>query len=151
MQRVTLCLTILCVSGFLLSGCGRGGGTLGRVSGTVRYQGEPIREGSIVFEVAGQRSASGKIVDGQITDVTTFEPDDGVPIGLAKIAVHAFAGPDTASAVMDHPGDVASQDMQGYMDVPESLLPERYADPATSGLTFEIQRGDNDVSLDLTP
>ncbi len=151
MQRFSLAAAILCAALLAVSGCGRGRGNMGQVSGTVRYQGEPIRDGSIVFEVSGNRPASGKIVDGQITQVTTFEPNDGVPVGSAKIAVRAFDDDDTASAVMDHPGDIQRQETEGYMEVPKSLLPERYADPDTSGLTFQIERGENVLDLELTP
>ncbi len=151
MQRLFLATALLCAALLAVSGCGRGRESMGQVSGTVRYQGEPIRDGRIVFEVSGNRPASGMIVDGQITQVTTFETNDGVPVGSAKIAVRAFADGNTASAVMDHPGDIQRQETKGYMDVPESLLPDRYADPETSGLTFQIERGENVLDLDLTP
>ena len=96
------------------------------------------------------RPASGKIVDGQITEVTTFDPNDGVPLGVAKIAVHAFAGEGAgAGAVAAHPGDIQPADMSDYMGVQASLIPPHYNDPASSGLTHEIQRGENNVILEL--
>jgi hypothetical protein len=150
MQRIVCFLILVLASVSCLSGCGSGRQPLGKVTGTVTFEGEPVREGSIVFEVPGMRPASGKIVDGRITEVTTFDPNDGVPLGVAKIAVHAFGGEGAgAGAVAAHPGDIQPTDMSGYMGVQASLIPPHYNDPASSDLTFEIGRGENNVILEL--
>jgi hypothetical protein len=150
MQRFAYSLVIVLAGVSSLTGCGSARHPLGKVTGTVTFEGEPVREGSIVFEVPGMRSATGKIVDGRITEVTTFDPNDGAPVGTAKIAVHAFGqSPGEGSAVAAHPGDVQTADMSGYMGVQSSLIPPHYNDPATSGLSYEITGGENNVTLEL--
>jgi hypothetical protein len=135
-----------------VSGCGSDRPPLGIVAGEVTFEGKPISEGAIIFEVAGSRSASGKIVDGKITEVTTYDSGDGVPVGLARIAVHASAVKTAeANAELAHPGDLPSNDLDSYMGVAKSLIPDRYNDPSSSGLTFQIERGTNSVTIDLQP
>ena len=150
MQRFAYALVMVLAGVSSLTGCGSGQHPLGQVTGTVTFEGEPVPEGSIIFEVPGMRSATGKIVDGKITEVTTFDPNDGAPVGAAKIAVHAFGqGSGEGSAVASHPGDVQPADMSDYMGVQASLIPPHYNDPASSGLTFEINSGENNVTLEL--
>lgn len=143
-SAAVLALTVL--------GCGSDRPPLGIVAGDVTFAGDAVTEGAIVFEVAGSRSASGKIVDGKITEVTTYDSGDGVPVGLASIAVHAFVvKTSSATAELAHPGDLASNDLDSYMGVSKSLIPDRYNDPATSGLTFRVERGTNNIVLELQP
>jgi len=149
---LTICLLCIAVSSLLLAGCG--GEPLGTVTGTATLDGEPIANGSIVFEVPGARSASGKIVDGQIVEVMTFEANDGVPVGEAKIAVRVTEAPaggeDEADApVAANPGEsVQSDNYMGMNDV--SLISPHYNDPAESGLTCTIVKGENVVTIELT-
>jgi hypothetical protein len=125
---------------------------MGAVTGTVSYKGEPVKNGTVVFEVDGARPATGKIVDGQITEVTTAVSGDGVPVGTAKIAVFATDAPDEPAGEPSagaNPGEQA--DMSDYMGMgAKSLIPPHFNDPASSGLTAEIKAGDNTVTLDLT-
>jgi len=145
-----LLLSLVCLA--TSPGCGGSGRSpLGRVTGTVSYKGQPIQSGTIIFEVAGARPANGKIEGGQITEVTTHEPNDGAPVGQAKIAVFATeaAAPSPAATGGD-PGQQIVID-ENYMGAgAKSLIPPKYSDPATSGLTWEIKKGDNTVTLDLT-
>jgi hypothetical protein len=125
---------------------------MGSVSGTVTYKGEPINNGTIVFEVPGARPATGKIVDGQITEVTTLEKGDGVPVGMAKISVTASDASEGSAEPTPGSTDPGAQtDLSNYMGMgAESIIPSRYNDPASSGLSWEIEKGDNTVTLDLT-
>ncbi len=133
-------------------GCGKGGGPMGKVTGTVTYQGEPIPEGRIIFEVPGARSAYGTILNGEITEVTTHNPGDGVPVGTAKIAVFADkpGGQDSSPATSpgDDPGTLAPMG-DSYMGVGAALVPPKFNDPSTSGLTAEISKGTNSLALEL--
>jgi hypothetical protein len=65
----------------------------------------------------------------------TFAPNDGAAIGTHKVAVVAFEGepkgPEAAAAKL--------------------IVPQRYANPETSGLTIEVKPdGDNSPELKLT-
>lgn len=123
------------------------------VTGTVTYDGQPLKEGKIIFEVAGARPAEGKIVDGKIIDVFTFEPGDGGAIpGQAKAAVFATgaAPAATPAATPADPGAAGPMSMD-YMSGGASLIPTRYNNPATSGLEYEISPdGPNDFEVKLT-
>lgn len=133
-----------------ICGCGPTRAPLGQVQGTVRYNGRPIADGQILFEVAGARPAQGRIVDGRIVEVTSYAPGDGAPLGLARIAVFATppsgsnysisgpVAPDSASATGQGPG-------QGG----QSLIPAKYNDLETSGLSHELIAGPNELTLEL--
>ena len=151
MKRVFASLLLVASLMPLTAGCGSSQ-PMGTVSGTVSYQGEPIQNGTIVFEVDGARPATGKIVNGQITDVTTDVKGDGVPVGTAKIAVTATDAPPEAAQETPAATDPGTQvDMSNYMGSgAKSIIPPHFNNPATSGLSFEIAAGDNTVTLDLT-
>lgn len=113
------------------------------VTGTVTYQGKPLPSGTIIFESPGSRPATGKIVDGKITEVTTFEPGDGAPPGKHRVAIQAVTEAGSAEAADPGQGTGA-----GYMQS-TSLIPTAYGDPSTSGLTAETRPGMNVVKFDL--
>ncbi|MGL4555105.1 MAG: hypothetical protein ACRC33_28400 [Gemmataceae bacterium] len=137
-QRFRLALLLPLAA--LIAGCGS---NLGQVTGTVTYEGTPLADGTIIFETTGARPATGKIVAGKITDVMTSRPGDGVPPGSHKVAIHAIEA--AGSAVAANPGDktgIASMQTK-------SLIPAKYGDPATSGLTAEIKPGSNELKFEL--
>jgi hypothetical protein len=120
-----------------VAGCGDSSNRspLGKIVGTVKYRGKPV-SGTLIFETSGARSAYGKIVDGRITEVTTYADGDGAPLGLARIAV--FVAPP------ENPAGTAQE-----QDVFRSMIPAKYNDPATSGLTLQVVAGENTLALDL--
>ncbi len=139
-----LAVTVFCG----LSGCAPEH-ELAQVTGTVSYQGKPIENGTIVFEVSGYRSSYGQIVNGQIVELRTLEPNDGVPVGNARVAVPAPAPADSGPAAAgNEPAGDAPGGPSG-MTIPKGLLPVKYANPETSGLTAMIQSGENEVSFEL--
>lgn len=140
---------VLVVLPLLMSACGGAARIpLARVEGEVTLNGKPLPAGTIVFESPGQRSANGKITNGKIVDVSTFDPGDGVPLGSHKVAIQASG--EVGAAVASDPSQDASA-QPGYMGVTSnSSLPDRYRDPKTSGLTAEIAKGSNQVKFALT-
>lgn len=132
------------------SGCGSNRAPLGTIEGTVRYNGQPIAEGQILFEVAGARPAQGRILDGRIVDVTSYASGDGAPVGLARIAV--FATPPSVSLYTSSgpvAPDNASDTGRGPVPGGQSLIPARYNDLETSGLSHELVAGPNELTLEL--
>jgi len=131
-------------------GCGPKRPPTAKVVGKVTYQGAPLATGTIIFEVDGARPATGKIVDGQIVNVTTFEPNDGVSIGLAKIAIVAREEVEETIAETGDPS-ASRGPSANYMGLGgRLLLPPHYGNPSTSNLTVTIEKGkENTVNLDL--
>lgn len=152
MMRSFVALCLLALLSFVASGCGKSHGPMGKVSGTVTYQGSPIPEGTIIFEVPRSRAAYGTIVNGEITELTTFHPGDGVPVGTAKIAVFADQpGGEAANPAPTSDADPGTLAPLGasYMGVGTSLVPAKFNNPATSGLAAEISSGTNSLTLEL--
>jgi hypothetical protein len=135
-------VALFCV---LLAGCSDRP-KLAKVKGTVTLDGKPLPSGTVTFEAKGTRPATGKIVNGEIVEVTTFDTGDGAPVGSHRVAVTANA--EANSAVVANPGESSKGPKSEYM-VGKSLIPAAYNDPNTSGLTAEIKSGENTVELKL--
>jgi hypothetical protein len=151
--RPLLLLSLVCL--LACAGCGHSDRTaVAQVTGTASYKGQPIASGTIIFEVPGARPANGKIVDGKITEVMTYEPKDGVPVGQARIAVFATGASSSSPSATPggaprDPGAPIVVDKNYMGGGAKSLIPKKYNNPATSGLTAEIKKGQNTVTLDL--
>ena len=151
-RRRAMAATLWCLAAALagpLAGCGPRGPALAEVSGTVTLDGRPLERGTITFEATGLRAATARIVDGRIVEATTHRANDGVPVGRQRIAVFSRAEP-----VALKPGTAPAKASPGSAAFPPSmtgpsLLPARYNDPATSGLTATISPGQNTLSLEL--
>ena len=109
-----------------LIGCSNGSPRLAPVTGTVRLDGHPLKHGLIIFEANDALPAKGKILNGQIVEVTTHRPNDGLLLGRKRIAVRP---------------SYASGDNQA--------IPNRYHDSSTSNLTWEIVDGPNNLVFSL--
>ena len=129
-RRVALAAGLCFLIG--ITGCGGGGPVVAPVSGTVTHKGTPLKEGGITFVPAEGRSAFGRIVDGQIVEVTTLKTGDGVIVGKATVGIQATTN-------------------LGKMQGPHTpLIPPRYFDPATANLTAEIKDGSaNELKFEL--
>jgi hypothetical protein len=135
-----LCLT--------LAACGQeqsGRLPLYRASGAVTFNGEPLSGAVLIFHAKDKLTdADDEPVpapgahsqeDGTFA-VSTYEPGDGLPEGDYQVTISC-----ENRSVERKKGD----------EFPE-LLPERYQNPATSGLTVSIVAGDNELpAFDLTP
>ncbi len=152
-MRLFLLFSWLSIGSVALLGCNPSDRVpLGKVSGTVSYQGQPISDGTIILEVPGARSAYGKIINGEISEVTTYDVGDGVPVGKARIAVFATSAPaPAASPAAEPPSDpgTVTPVNASYMSGGSSLLPAKFNDPATSGLEAQISAGDNTLKLEI--
>jgi len=97
---------------------------LAPVTGKVTLDGKPIKTGLISFVPDPARGTDGTPGIGNIDEngtyrITTLEAD-GAQVGFHKVRAYVLAG-----------------------GVP--AIPERYLDPETSGLTFEVKAGQDNV------
>ena len=137
---LTLTLTLL--------GCNSDRPSLAKVSGRVTLDDKPLPKGTIIFEPTGQRSAVGRIEDGAIVELTTYDPGDGATLGHHSVAISSTGEAAGGPAEVVHPGE-AKKPSANYMSG-TSLIPTRYNDPATSGLSAEIEPGKNSVEFRLS-
>ncbi len=145
---------VLCLAA-LATGCS-GSGT---ITGKVTYQKQPLTGGTVLFtSTAGKGSRTATIGEDGSYTITNM------PTGPAKIAVdtrtaQARPGPfGGAPPSMQPPKDVQLPDTarSGGLYGPPSgkkatavPIPERYADPEKSGLTYTVKSGSQTHPIDL--
>ncbi|MBA4063589.1 MAG: carboxypeptidase regulatory-like domain-containing protein [Isosphaera sp.] len=111
------------------AGCGTAEEWGGTVSGTVTFDGRPLRSGAVTLVGADGRARNGEVVDGRYAV-------EAPPLGPCKVLVV------TAPEV-----DEAGRAKAGGKYVE---LPARYADPARSELTVAVTREPQEHPLVLT-
>ena len=138
----------------MLAGCGGDPDLpkLGRVSGTVKYKGQPVTKGLVTFVPAGGagaqtgQSATGEIgPDGSFT-LSTFENNDGAVLGEHIVVVQSrIDDPALEGQGMPIP------DARGRLKIKPSkhLVPEKYGMAAKSPLRHTVVEGNNTVPIDL--
>ena len=120
-----------------LSGCGETAQP-GLVTGSVTFDGKPLRDGAVVFHPVGP----GPIATGTITAEGRYEVKTGTSLGLPVgdyiVTVAAFK---EAKPPVDNP----------QMEVvPELLTPPRYNQKENSGLKLTVKPGGNVFPIALT-
>lgn len=113
-------------------------------TGTVLYQGEPVAEATVLFIPIGHNHAATALTDetGQF-QLQTFDPGDGAVPGEYKVTVRKV---EVITA-----GGAAQDDVEAPPPVERSLLPVKYADANTSGLTASVKdEGENTFNFELT-
>jgi len=121
-----------------LLGCGRGHELpTAPVTGKILVDGRPVAKGQVIFAPEGGRAATGILQpDGTFT-LSTYRPNDG-----------AVLGKHTVTVISAEPVEGAAEGIDAEM---RWLVPRRYSDPGTSGLTFEVTPGGpNRAVLELT-
>lgn len=153
MSRYHLGAWMVAVAFVLASIVGCGGGAGGKsdlktfpVSGTVTQGGKPV-EGAVVTFRGATRSASGRTdATGKYT-LSTAKPGDGAAAGDYKVSITKLEGAAAAGAEASEKEYVAPKegDESGAASAgPKNLLPAKYANPDTSGLTATVKEsGEN--------
>lgn len=124
----------------LAVGCGSGGPVMGRVSGTVSFEGKPLEKGTVTFIPTDDKRppATGTIQAGGYYVLKTTEPGDGAVVGQYKVAVS-----DIDSEVLNTP-------LPGMpVKVPKSAIPKKYLDANTSSLEAAVESGSQTRDFDL--
>ena len=136
MRDVRLWLAVLAL--FVPAGCGGSHErqTTYPVHGLVTLDGKPVSFGGVRFIPAGGRPLHAKIQSDGTYSLSTGD-EDGAPPGKYRIAVQVREIVKPAAAMEPpRPG--------------KSHIPEKYGDPATSGLVFEVVAGDNEHHIELS-
>lgn len=109
------------------------------VVGKITLDGAPVAPGVVIFSAVGggKNSSRGKIVQGGNYFLVT-QHSRGIDPGSYRVSVRVFE-----KGKAPGPGERASANLP-------PLVPERYLQPATSGLEFEIQPGSNTIDIELS-
>ncbi len=126
---------------FFGSGCG-GGTTMVPVSGRVTLDGQPVEGASVMLHPQGEgRPATGLTDARGEFQLTTVEEFDGAMLGAYRVTV----------SLVRPRGDVDYDTAEAGFDEMslEYVVPQRYGDRETSGLTAQVERGMSPLELDL--
>src|SRR3954469_25678748 len=107
------------------AGCGSKS-SVGTVHGKVLLDDKPLATGAVVTLPSSGRGAHGTISGGEF-ELGTVGNRDGAAVGTHKVAIIARE-PSQGAGAEATPGKL--------------LVPQRYTDPETSGLTIEVKAGE---------
>lgn len=134
-----LTVSVAFLTGVVVIGCGRGPDLppMSKVSGTVTLNGRPLPRGTVQFVPDVARGTEGPSGVGLIDENGHYEITTagvkGALVGHHKISVEAEEEYDETTISMG-----------------PSLIPRRYNNPETSGLTAEVKDGEeNEIPLVL--
>ncbi|MCA9247983.1 MAG: hypothetical protein KDA42_12730 [Planctomycetales bacterium] len=137
-QRCAGCAALTLLA--LTLGCGNTR-ELGEVRGIVRYNGKPLEFGSVMFQPSAGRPAVAQIQSDGTFVLSTPTEGDGAPVGQNQVRVTCYEIQKPGASVSD-----AEENAFG-----KSLIPEKYASYATSGITVDVKPGDNElIEINLT-
>ena len=123
----------------MLAGCSSGDQfPTEKVSGKIMYRNAPVTTGTVVFVPEGDMpSATGEIKPDGTFQLTTYDEHDGAVIGKHSVMVTAVE-------------DMSNMLPEERSGTPRSLVPPKYSNYTTSGLTAEVTEGEpNSVTLEL--
>jgi hypothetical protein len=117
---------------------------VGRVAGTVTLGGQPLAQGSVVFQDdTGAISVNANLSSDGRYELRTYDKA-GLPPGTYRVAVTSQTVGDGETPLMDGPPSTSASSAP--------LVPLRYQDVLTSGLTATVQAGSNPpFDFDLMP
>ena len=125
--------SILCLSG--LTGCG-GSKKGATVSGTITYKGQTLGNGTVVFIAADNKGGSSPIAADGTYSISNL------PVGPVKITVETKPLPPAPK--MPNMANMPKIEMPGNEGASAGKyvkIPDRFKDPAQSGLTYEVKSG----------
>ncbi|MGE3805506.1 MAG: carboxypeptidase-like regulatory domain-containing protein [Gemmataceae bacterium] len=122
----------------LLPGCAQPQEQLGKLTGKVTFQGQPVKEGVVIFSNAAKGVHMTANLNEQGTYTVEMAKGFGLPLGTYAVSV--------SPPIVDLPTGSAPPPVKEHPEIP---LP--YRDPKTSGLSVTIVDGDNTFDIDMQP
>lgn len=146
-NRITLLQHLPGMVFVLLAGCGSHGPQMAEVAGTVTIDGEPLAKAILAFAPeSGERVASGLTDEEGRYRLSTFSIEDGAIVGKHQVTVTARGPHRPARSGLPGTGSSLGPKLPGI-----ALIPERYFDQNTSGLTAVVEyRKTNEFNFSLS-
>ena len=143
MRTILFFITILTAVSFI--GCGDGGLATVKVTGTVTFDGEPLPGASINFapKTQGQGHTGYAITDASGRyQLQTLQ---------GKADAGTTPGEYLVSVSKEEVDPAAPPPAQGYSAQTRSVIPRRYTNPSSSGLTATVEnKRSNEINFELT-
>lgn len=177
MRRRSLLLACLVVP--VMFGCGGNSGpALYETGGVVTYKGQPLANATVQF-IPGEADKGIPTAQGTTNDKGEYRlkvrGDAGAAAGTYSVVVQKFEGADEAAAAsavssgqpstpeeamkqmaanmkkMQPDAQKAQSTQSVAIEKPKSLIPEKYNQPHSSGLSFTVKKGDaGNTKFDIT-
>jgi len=174
--RMTWLIAVFLVG---VSGCGASNGLdLARVSGKVTYKGEPLKNGTVMFEPDESKGTTGPQAIGTITSdgsyiLSSETSGDGAVVGFHKVGVLGLEASPVSDKAMPSPEEDplkclaaktqagldasrnatkknAGQTVTGLDGKPFRVtVPEKVTSTKTSGITAKVVSGSNVMNIDI--
>jgi hypothetical protein len=127
---------------FSLVGCGGNHGTI-PVSITITHKGSPLSEASVMLVSTDGKghSAAGRTDSSGVAIVETTQGWKGALPGEYAIAVRKWERVEVPAP--------SEEDPNGKGVIQKSILPEKYAEPSTSGFTLTVGNKATQVAFDI--
>ncbi len=128
-----------------LAGCNKGGLTKVIVSGDVTYNGQPVKNGEILFYPTG--NTQGPVSGAPIKD-GHYEASGkgGVPVGTHRVVIHGYRAPMNTSKAAAQ--SVAAMGEEG--GTREQFLPAKFNEKSTLVTTVEAGKSRDTRDFQLT-
>lgn len=145
MKNFALCLAALAMLA-VLPACSKAIKTEG-VTGVVTYNGEPLADATVKFiptDATGSQSYGKTNEKGEYKLQTLLgAADAGTTPGEYKVTVDCIETVETGNMIEEN-GEEKEE------TIAKSLIPEKYNNAETSGLTATVAPGDNTINFDLS-
>jgi len=132
-------LLVLVALGAATSGCGRSE-VLGRITGKVTFQGEPVTEGVILFRNEPQAIYMTATLKPDGTYVVRRASGEGLPPGDYDVMIRP--------PLQDAPMGPA---LEPPKIKPYPNIPQKYRSYESSGLSVSVHEGENTLDVDMKP
>jgi len=147
-MRSTRLLTLLAGAAFALAAAGCGGPKVYPVSGTVKFEGKPMKGGgSITFVPTGKqegKTGGGLIAEDGTYTLTSYKPGDGSMAGEFRVVITQVTEQEGKAT-----GDGEKSSRSVSVVAKEDRIPEIYGDTFKSPLTAKVEAKENKLDFDL--